>query len=239
MALIGILHTYSSGGLLKSSDWNSELDQILAVLGYGGIANPNAQISISGQIDDDSILKLDNKSTGDILQLTNATITSLFKNNGQIVIGANGTLAFIISSAVKCPNLNVDLLDSKNASDLETKLNAFEQFSVFYTAFDASNNLDQEVFVVGEKGILITKLKIQQQEVASADANTTITVSKNGVSIGTISLAGNTNAVVTNDIADIACVEGDIISFSVTTYTGTTKHANITAAIHYKQSYKV
>lgn len=239
MSLLNFLHTYIEGGLIKSSDWDDEFNQILATFGYTGILNPNKQIIISCNDNSNPVLLLDNLTTGDILQLTDVVNTSLFKNNGQILIGVNGIVGFIINSSVKCPNLNADLLDGKHSTDLETKLNSFQFYRVFYNQFDLSNNFLQPSFVVGKGGCLITKLKAQQPEVASADASSIFTVKKNGNSIGTISIAGNTQALQTNDIGDVSCVENDIITIERTTYSGTTKHFNITVGFNYKKNYTI
>lgn len=237
MSFLGLLHSYEAGGVIDSSDWNDELNQLLALLGSAVVANPNVAISIKDQIDGgDSILKLDNQLTGNIFELTNGTITSILTNTGQLQLGANGVVGLIISSDEFIQNLNADFLDGKTSADLETKLFSFQSFSVFSNSVDLLAFAEKERFIANSDCI-ITKLKIKQEGVATADADTEFDIRKNGLSIGTIAISGNTTAVQTNDIGDVNLTTGDVISFIQTVYDGTTKHVNVTVAIHFKNKY--
>lgn len=234
---LGFLHDYTEGGLIDSSDWNDELNQILAVLGSAIVANPNKEISLQDLTSgvDNPVLKLENLLTGNLLELINAagTASSFIRNNGQIDLGANAVVGLIVASAVKCPNLNADLLDGNHSTAFETKLYSAHSFTAFWP-----NNFgdDFKVFIPKE-AIIITKLKLQQQGVASADAQTIISFRRNGINLGTVTINGNTTAVQTNDIGDVNCSENDILDFTLSTYNGGTKHTNITASIEYKNKY--
>lgn len=244
MGFLGFQHDYIEGALLKSSDWDDELNRIVALLGSAIIATPNAEVLLKDFTTgvNNPVLKLENLLTGNILEFinNNATASSFIRNNGQLDLGANGVVGLIIASNLKCPNLNADLLNSLHSTDLETKIYSMHSFQVFWDANDLLNG-EQEIFIPTTNGSIITKLKAQQQGVASADATTTIEVRKNGVSIGTITINGNSNAVVTNDIGDVTIGSTggnpDVISFHLTAYAGGTKHTAITSGFHYKNKY--
>lgn len=238
MALLDFLHSYEAGQIIDSSDWNDELNQILFALGYN-VSNLNTfNFIFSGQTTDANtpILLLDNLSSGDILQLSNGTIQSLIKNNGQLVLGANGIIGLVVASSFKCPNLNADKLDSKDSTELETRLYSYNTYQVVFDSLELGGSVFRNAFIA-KGGEVIIKLKGCQEVTASANAQTIITVYKNGVSIGTITINGNSQAVVTNDIVDNLLALNDIITFQATTYTGTTKHNFVTAAIHFKNKY--
>lgn len=240
MSFLGFLHNYGEGALIKSSDWNDELNQLVAALGSAQIANPNVEFlfkDLNVGIDN-PVLKLENLSTGNILELlnNNATLSSFIRNNGQIDLGANGIVGLIVASSTKCPNLNADLLNGKHSTDLETKIYSMHSFSSYWQS-NIIENGDYRCYIPQVSGQIITKIKAQQQGVASADASTVITVTVNGLTIGTVSIAGNTTAVQSNDIADVPLNANDVVSFLMTTYSGGTKHTYITASIHYKNKY--
>lgn len=237
MSLLGFLNNYAPGDVISSAKLNAEFNQILWALGYFNNNNltSDIQIVLSTLDNVNAPLTLDSLVQSDYLELNTNT---LFKFSGQLILGANGIVGIVVNTSVqKCINLNADLLQGKNASDLEQKFYTVEQFSTFWTATDLAGGglINKPKFVCPAAGAIITKLKGRTPDTASADASTIITVYKNGISIGTISIAGNTQAVQTNDIADNTLVAGDEIFFNVTTYTGTTKHKNVTAAIHFKK----
>ena len=155
-----------------------------------------------------------------------------FDVTGVIVTDA----LFVVASIVKCPNLNADLLGGTSSAALEQNLFAFDVYSVFYTDIEATANADKASYLVTHN-CTITKLKIKQEGVATANADTTVEFFKNAVSIGSVTVSGNVTTVQTTDIADVPCVVGDIITTSVTLHDGTTSHNNITAQAHFKQKF--
>lgn len=238
MSLLSFLHSYEAGDVIDSSDWNDELNQILYALGYGITNTETFNFIISGATDESTnpIVKLNNSSTGDLLQISNGTIQSIIKNNGQLVLGANGIVGLVVASVIKCINLNADKLNGKDSTELETRLYSYGTFQVLFYDLDLLGAVDKGAYIA-KGGEVITKLKGCQEGVASANAVTVITVNKNGSSIGTITINGNSTAVVSNDIADVPLVENDVITFTTTTYTGTTKHNWVTASVHFKNKY--
>lgn len=238
MSLLSFLHSYEAGDTIDSSDWNDELNQILYAFGYG-ISNASTfNFIINGATNEDNnpIVKLNNSSSGDLLQLSNGTIQSLIKNNGQLVLGANGVIGLVVNSTVKCTNLNADKLNGKDSTELENRIYGFTTFQVLFYDLDLLGVVDKGAYIA-KGGEVITKLKGCQEGVSSANAVTVITVNKNGSSIGTITINGNSTSVISNDITDVPLVENDVITFTTTTYTGTTKHNWITATIHFRNKY--
>lgn len=235
MSLVGQLHTYLDGGLIDSSDWDDELNQLLSALGALINAGPY-NVVITGQTNDSAtpIIKVNKNTAGTIVLFSNESglVSLYFSVNGVITTDA----LFSVLSTIKCPNLNADLLGGQHAAALQTALYAFNVYPVFYAGSEAASNPDKPTYCVSND-LTITKLKLKQEGVASADASTVVTFYKNGVSIGTVSVAGNVAAVQTNDIVDVTCVSGDKLTTSVTTYAGTTKHTNITAEFHFKQKF--
>lgn len=232
MSILGQLNTYNDGDVISSSEWNAELDQILQVLSSNISA---VELLINGNTNEtnDPILKLINTGSASYIIFGNGTGSSLaIANNGQLIT----TFEPIVHSILRCVNLNADQLQSVDPSALQQALFAFDQYSVFYVGSEAVTNPDKASYLV-KHNLTITKLKLKQEGVATADADTTIDFLRNGVSIGTVSIAGNVTAVQTNDIGDVDCVAGDILTTNVTVHDGTTKHVNITATFHFKQKF--
>lgn len=238
MAHLGFLHDYDSGALLVSSNWNDEINQILYALGYEIVNADTFGIMLSGSSDDvnDAILRLNNLLAGNLLELGNGTLSSLLTANGQLQLGASAIVGLQVASIVMCTNLNADQLNSLDSTAFELDLYGIQGFFKFFTA--PVVGVDNESWLVPlNSSAIITKFKAKQEGVASADASTIFTIKKNGSSLGTISIAGNTTAVQTNDIADVPLTSGDILTVEPTTYSGTTKHTNITVGFHYKQRF--
>lgn len=244
MSLLSRLHEYLEGGSITASDFNDEFNQILVTLGdvISGVAA--SRILITGFTDDenDAILEIKSPTNGQPLFIdTTANIAldgTLIISTGVLQIDSIST-EFEVLSQEKCINLNADLLNSLEATDLQLALYGFVDHRVFYSDNTASANPDKPSFIVTDNGGKITKLKAKQDGVASANASTVLSFKKNGVEIGTTTITGNSTAVVTNDIADVVLEEDDLLTVSVTTYTGTTKHTDITAMFHIKKKFKI
>lgn len=236
MSLFAQLHDYSDGGLIDSSDWNDELNQLINTLNGQVVTK---RIIISGQTDgiNDAILLCKNNSTGDLLSVGVSDFRVL--NSGVLRNMFDGSVVeLVVSSSIKCPNLNADLLDGVSSAGIQQAKFVYETYSAFYVAGTAATNPDNANFFTSNTECIVTKLKAQQRGVASADASTIITFLRNGVSIGTVTISGNSTAVVTNDIADLPLSLNDVLSISVTTYSGTTKHTDITASVHFKRKFQ-
>lgn len=251
MGILSKLHDYVDGGVLSSSDWNDELNQIINTL-RGTL--DTAIITIQGQTTaaNDPILLLKSNGGGNLLfvdffDFGGAPLNGLRLLNSGVLhyVADSGLPIFIVSSSLLCINLNADLLDGQSSADLQTALYAYQVHSVFWNDADAATAPDRVAWCSTSSGTVgfITKLKAQQQGVASADAQTVLTFRLNGVSVGTVTINGNSVAVVINDIADVPLddsITGQLasrIEIAVTSYTGTTKHTDITASITLKMKF--
>lgn len=237
MALLIQIHDYADGGIINSTHWNAELDQLIDALNG---TDTDKRIIISGQSDgvNEPTLLCRNNSTGNLLFVSGLILDTRIVNSGVIRNSGDGaSVEFVVSSDIKCSNLNAEFLGDLDSSQLQQRKYAFETYQVFYKDNDASTNPDRVSYLSGATEGIITKLKAQQRGVASADASTIIDFLKNGVSVGTVTISGNTTAVQTNDIADTPINLLDILTISVTTYAGGTKHTDITAAFHFKRKF--
>lgn len=244
MALITRLHEYVDGGQISPSDFNDEFNQLVVALGDTIVDVDVPRIYINGFSDgiNDAVLEIKVPTNGQPLFIdTTANIAldgTLIISTGVLQIDAIST-EFEVVSQEKCINLNADFLNNTEASALQLALYGFVDHRVFYPDNTASTNPDKSGIVITDNGGKVTKLKAKQEGVVSANASTVLSFKNNGVEIGTATITGNSTAVVTNDISDVVLIENDILTVSVTTYSGTTKHTDITAMFHIKKKFKI
>lgn len=243
MSLLARLHSYLDGQTILSQSFDDEFNQLVVSFGSVIAGVSPSRIIINGLTDaeNDGILETRVATGGIPLAIYTASLTTFINTNGQLKFGTPGDGEIIVASRIKCPNLNADSLGitGQDSTTLQIALYSFTSHYVNYPDNTASTNPKKSTWICPVGGGKITKLKLKQDGVASADANTTITFLKNGVSIGTVSIAGNVTAVQINDIVDVDILEDDLLTTSVTTYTGTTKHTDITAQFDIKKKFKV
>lgn len=241
MAFPGKQHTYNDNDILDSSDWDDEINVLAQVFGYEENPN-NYTILINGFSDIEPVLKVFNdEDSNKILNIPDlSALLDTYIIEGQLVSGADNIAPFVVNSRELCRNLNAGFLNGRAHTDFEKNLFIFDCHTILYEGSIANSNPDRNHWICGEGGGFITKLKAKQELAgASADASTVVDFLKNGVSIGTITLANNPTTVYTNNIADVTLEENDVLSFRINSYVGSIRHENITAAFHIKKKFKV
>lgn len=224
---------YIANTIRSSDEVNREFDQIINIV--NGITQ-DAGIVIRPTDANNPALIINQNGAGPIAQFYINNILKLEVTNlGQIKsLVATGTAPFALSSSNLVDNLNVDLLDDLDSDDI-LQITSYLTFcdSGFFDGIPSSG--DRVIVPVHSDSLVQVKLQIRGT--ASSNATLLVTVMKDvefEEVITTISLLGNSQDVVTVNIAETLGVERLI--FEITIIAGTTKHSDITVSAITKSS---
>lgn len=220
----GLGREYVTNTIRTADEVNREFDQIINIV--NGITQ-DVGVVIEPTDANNPALLINQNGVGPIAQFyINNILKVEVTNAGQIEsFVTTGTQPFAITSSNLVDNLNVDLLDDLNSTDI---LQVTSYVTFCDSAFFDGTPLTGDRVIVPLHSSSLVQVKIRVRGTASSNAVLLITVMKDvefEEVITTIGLTGNHQTVVTVDIEETLDVERLI--FEITLISGSTKHNDI------------
>lgn len=217
-SLLARRHIFVAGNLIRSSEWNEELDQLYAYL--AGV-QAGSLLLVNDTPNDVFYIMNAGPQTRIVIEfrVANSPVVQI-NNSNQLKVFTTTLPPFIIASTTKVVGLDAEFLDGKGLNQFHLTGKQVETFISFM--FDGLNVSGQETatFIVPQG----TNMSIRSFEVSSSvrngvypdgGADFTITLRKNGALVSSLFCAhpvfGNSSTF------NIAVVENDLITVIIDT----------------------